>query len=237
MNSEQHSVPNESGQTLPVSEEPTGSPGQYPKTGLAISIQGESKETLAATVVEGSPDETWLELARPPSPLPFRKGEQVRIKYWDEGSIAYYWDAKVAKIIGSASQRMALRMRSEGVTVQRRRSVRVRVQIPLFFTVIDAADAQLIGENFNCTSQNISVGGLAFETNLLLKVGDKLAMKVQFNRSSPIDVVGWILRSEPVDRKGECLNSVAFEFLQFEAQDQNKLLQFLVYAEANEKGS
>ncbi len=237
MNSEQHSVPNESGQTLPVSEEPTGSPGQYPKTGLAISIQGESQETLAATVVEGSPNETWLELARPPSPVPFREGEQVRIKYWDEGVIAYYWDAKVAKIIGSASQHMALRVRSEGVTVQRRRSLRVLVQIPLFFTVIDAADPQLIGENFNCKSQNISVGGLAFETNLPLKVGDKLAVKVQFKRSRQINVVGWILRSEPVDRKGECLNSVAFQFLQCEAQDENQLLQFLANAEANEKGS
>ena len=238
MSLEQNRVPKASYQALQVSDQPAESPGQYPKTGLALSIQGESKEALAATVVEGTPDEIWLELARPISPLPFRKGERVRLRYWDEGSIAYYWDAKVIKIIGDASQHVALGARSEGVTVQRRRSYRIHAQIPLFFTVIDAADSQLIGEHCaDCKTQNISAGGLAFETHLPLKVGDKLAVQVRFHRSRQIDVVGWILRSEPVEREGECLNSVAFEFLQCEPQDQNQLLQFLARAEVKNKGN
>ena len=49
--------------------------GQYPTAGLAISIQGDSKETLAATIVESSPAEIWLELARPTSQDLFQEGE------------------------------------------------------------------------------------------------------------------------------------------------------------------
>ncbi len=106
-------------------------------------------------------------------------------------------------------------VRSEGVTAQGRKSYRVRARIPLFLTVIDAAVSQLVGEHFvNFKTQNIGVGGLEFETNLPLKVRDKVALKVHFKPSCEIDAVGSILRSTQVEREGEKLNSVALEFLQ-----------------------
>ena len=78
----------------------SNSPGPIPKTGLVISIQAKSKEAVAATVISHSSSEIRVKLARPRSQVPFRSGERVRIKYWDEGTVAYYWEAKVWRWMG-----------------------------------------------------------------------------------------------------------------------------------------
>ncbi len=90
MNLEDQSVSNEHPQPLEEKERKpsTTSPGAYPRTGSAISIHVKSKGEVPATVTHSSPNEVCLELARPVGPLPFRKGSQVRIKYWDEGALA-----------------------------------------------------------------------------------------------------------------------------------------------------
>ena len=227
MNLEEHEGTDVSAQSLPENEEPAGGPGNYPKIGSVISIHVKSKGEVAATVTGSSLDEISIELARASS-VPFRKGDRVRLKYWAEGAMAYYWDAKVLR---KAKKQMKLLLGSEGVTVQRRTAYRVRARVPLTFTVIDSADSYLIGETAKCKTQNISVGGLAFETSLPMKVGDKLAVKLHFSSSRHVDAVGWILRSDQVEREGVQVHSVALAFLQCEAEDQNQLLQFLVFAD------
>ena len=235
MNFKKHGAPRLPYQASPVSQKPDTSPGHYPnlffKTGLVLSIHTESKGEVAATVTHSSSEEICLELAKPDSQLPFGEGKRVRIQYWDEGPVAFFWDAKVVKILGAPGQQVAVWVRSEGVTAQGRKSYRVRARIPLFLTVIDAAVSQLVGEHFvNFKTQNIGVGGLEFETNLPLKVRDKLALKVHFKPSCEIDAVGSILRSKQIERGGEKLNSVALEFLQCDSQDQRQLLQSLASA-------
>ncbi len=235
MNLKKHGAPQVPYPASPVSQEPNTGSGHYPnlffKTGLVLSIHTESKGEVAATVTHSSSEEICLELAKPDSQLPFGEGERVRIQYWDEGPVAFFWDAKVVKILGTPGQQVAVWVRSEGVTAQGRKSYRVRARIPLFLTVIDAAVSQLVGEHFvNFKTQNIGVGGLEFETNLPLKARDKLALKVHFEPSCEIDAVGSILRSKQVEREGEKLNSVALEFLQCDSQDQRQLLQSLASA-------
>ena len=95
--------------------------GRYPQEGSAISIQGESTQALAATVVTSSPAEIWLELARPTSQDLFQEGEEVRIKYWDEEAVVYYWDAEVINITPSGKRHVAISIHNKGVTVQRRK--------------------------------------------------------------------------------------------------------------------
>ncbi|MCH8320067.1 MAG: PilZ domain-containing protein [Acidobacteria bacterium] len=200
--------------------------GRYPQEGSAISIQGESKQALAATVVTSSPAEIWLELARPTSQDLFQEGEGVRIKYWDEEAIAYFWEAEILK---ASKRSVVAKLLDGGITVQRRLSYRVHTQIRLACTVIDAAERNLVGEEFSCKTKDISVGGLAFETHLPLDVGDRLAVRIHFSRSNQIDVVGWIVRATPIERHGEVINSVALQFLHCEAKDQNHLLRFLAH--------
>lgn len=203
--------------------------GRYPREGSAISIQGESKKTLAATVVTSSPAEIWLELARPTSQDLFQEGEKVRIKYWDEGAVAYYWDAEVINITPSGRRHVAISIHDKGVTVQRRKSPRVSVRIPFWFTVIDAADSKLIGEKVTeVETENISVSGLLFKSPILLQAGDKLEIHLQCPPAQQLNAVGWVVRSNPFELDGEPLKLVALEFLQMEEAEQLHLLEFLV---------
>ena len=232
MNLDNRSVSNEHPRTWGEEEgEPSSnSPGAYPQTGLAVSIHVKSKGEIPASVTQSSPDEICLKFARPVWPLPFRKGSRVRIKYWDEQAIAYFWEAAVLK---TSKHTVVVTLRGGGMTVQRRQSYRVRTQVRLACTVIDAAYRYLVGEEFNCKTKDISVGGMAFETHLPLDVGDRLAMRIHFSPNNQIDVVGWILRAIPIERNEEVINSVALQFLHCEAQDQNHLLRFLAHGEVN----
>ena len=210
-----------------MNEQESKAPGGFPKKGLAISIEGESKEALAATVVTSTANVIKLKLARPTSE-PFQIGEEVRIKYWDEGMVVYYWDAEVIKIAAPGNQEVAISLYDKGVTIQRRRSYRFSLQIPFTFRVIDAADPELISEKVvNCQTENITAGGLLFETRLPLKVGDKLEINLQFTPSDQVNAVAWVVRSKPVKGDGESRHSVALEFLQLEEEEQSQLLMFL----------
>ncbi|MCZ6876887.1 MAG: PilZ domain-containing protein [Acidobacteria bacterium] len=211
----------------PLEEE---EPCTYPRTGSVISIHVKSKGEIPATVTQSSPDEVCLELARPVWHLLFQEGLQVRIKYWDEAAIVYFWEAK---IIGAAKRGVLARLLGVGVTVQRRQSYRVRTKIRLACTVIDAADRYLVGKAFKCKTKDISVGGLAFKTYLPLDEGDRLAVNIHFSSLHQIDVVGWIVRATPIERHGEVINSVAVQFLHCEAEDQNHLLRFLAHGEVS----
>lgn len=215
--------------TQPSEErEQSHGPGACPSTGSTVSIYVKSKGEIPANVALSSPEEVHLELARPLWPLPFRKGSRVRIKFWDEGAIAYFWEAKILK---AAKRKVVAKLLGGGITVQRRQSYRVSTQVRLSCTVIDAADRYLVGEEFRCKTKDISVGGLAFETYLPLDAGDRLSVKIHFSTTHAIDVVGWILRATPIERNGEVINTVAVQFLQCEAKDQNHLLRFLAHGE------
>ncbi len=211
-------------------EPSTTSAGAYPRTGSAISIHVKPKGEIPAMVTQSSPDEVCLELARPTSQDLFQEGSQVRIKYWDEEAIAYFWEAEILK---ASKRSVVAKLLGGGITVQRRLSYRVHTQIRLACTVIDAAERNLVGEEFSCKTKDISVGGLAFETHLPLDAGDRLAVRIHFSPSNQMDVVGWIVRATPIERHGEVINSVALQFLHSEAEDQNHLLRFLAHGEVN----
>jgi c-di-GMP-binding flagellar brake protein YcgR len=160
--------------------------------------------------------------------LPFQRGERVRIKYWNEQAIVYCWDADIIQIAGTGNQHVAIAMRGKGITIQRRRYHRVEYAIPFSFSVIDAAEAGLIGEKFaKAKTQNISVAGLRFETSLGLKAGDKLEMNLRLSTSQSVKAVGWVVRTEAVPKKDKVLSAVALQFLQLHEEDQIQLLEFL----------
>ena len=67
----------------------------------------------------------------------------------------------------------------EGMTLGRRKSFRLRTEIPFSFIVTQAAQKGIVSQKA-CDSmiRNISEGGIAFDTNLSLKVGDELKVDV-----------------------------------------------------------
>jgi len=219
-----------------MSEEGIGSVGHYLKPGLAVSLQEESGEALAATIETLSPRSILLKLARPTPEPSFQSGDRVWMKYWDEGATVYRWETRVAEIQGPENQKVVLSISSKEVLVQRRKSYRIRLQIPFSLTVVDAVDSKLIGAKApECTTKDVSVAGLAFDTDLSLKMGDKLALCLNLDPSLQVNAVGWVVRSEPTKRKEyqhgtimtKLTNFVAVNFLQLKAEEQNHLLRFL----------
>ena len=210
-----------------MSKNGNGNSDLYLKIGLALTIQGQAEGELEATLKTISPGQLGLELSRPTLRLPFQKGEKVGIRYWDREAIVYSWDAEVVGTSGLRKQRVEVSI-DRGVVVQRRKSCRVYLPIPFSFTVIGAAESQLISKKvFKGTTQNISAGGLVFETSLALKVGDQLALNLHLPSSSNFDTRGWVVRSRPAENRGDDLQSIALMFQQREAKEQERLVKFL----------
>ena len=217
-----------------MGEQVAGGLDLYLKIGLAVSVQGKSEEEVAATVVSISPGRLELELFTPPSEPRFQEGEKVGIKYWDTQAVIYYWDAEVVQSSGSDNRQVSISI-SGDVVVQRRKSHRVQSAVPFSFTVIEAAQPQLTDQKVrDSTTHDISVGGLAFATPLPLQVEDKLEIHLHLSSSQRVNVVGWVVRSEPAQGEGKDLRSVALMFLQLRAEEQSQLLKFLADADTGE---
>ena len=109
--------------------------------------------------------------------------------------------------------------------------------ISFSFTIIDAAETQLIGHTVSETeTENMSVGGLAFYTLLPLKLKDRLEITFRLSPSEQVKAVGWVVRYQPLRQDGTRLNLVALEFLHLGTQEQNKLHLFLAQILPQEAG-
>jgi len=210
-----------------MSTNDNGNSDLYLKIGLALAVQGEAEGELGATLKTISPGQLGLELSRPTLMLPFQAGESVGIRYWDKAAIVYSWDAVVVDTSGLRKQRVEVSI-DRGVAVQRRKSCRVCLPIPFSFTVIGAAESQLISKQvLKGITRNISAGGLTFETSLPLKVGDQLALNLHLSSSSNFDTRGWVVRSQLVENRGDDLRSITLMFQQLEPKERDRLLKFL----------
>jgi c-di-GMP-binding flagellar brake protein YcgR len=189
---------------------------------------------VAATVVSISPGRLELELSTPPLEHPFQEGAKVGIKYWDTQAVIYDWDAEVVQSSGSDNRQLSISI-SGDVVVQRRKSHRILSAVPFSFTVIESAEPQLTDQKVrDSTTHDISAGGLAFETPLPLQVEDKLEIHLYLSSSQQVNVMGWVVRSEPVQGESRDLRSVALMFLQLRAEEQSQLLKFLAGADTGE---
>ena len=205
-----------------------GNPDLYLKIGWTLALQGKCEEELGATVAKISPGQLVLELSEPTSASPFQAGEKVGIRYWDKGNAVYSWTAEVVEMSNLEKQRIDVSM-GRRVVVQRRTSCRVCLPIPFSFTVVGASESQLISRKvLKGTAQNISMGGLAFETPLPLKVGDQLETDLHLSPSLHIDTGGWVVRSRSIQGREGDLRLIAVMFHQMEEEDRDRLFKFLI---------
>jgi len=217
------------GRNLKFAEVPTAGSEHHlllEKT-VSLSPVSESSPPLAATIIKITSEQIWLELLGPPLTRAFSQGDQVRIKYWDEET-AYYFDAEIQTVSGPCARQVTLSSPREEISVQRRKAQRVCYPISFSFTIIDAAETQLIGHTVSeAETENVSLGGLAFHTLLPLKLKDRLEINFRLSPSEQVKAVGWVVRYQPLRQDGKRLNLVALEFLHLRAEEQHKLHLFL----------
>ncbi len=203
---------------------------------VSLSPVSESCPPLAAIVTKITSEQVWLELLGPPPTRALSKGDQAQIKYWDEET-AYYFEAEIQTVSGPCARQLTISSPREEISVQRRKSQRVCYPISFSFTIIDAAETQLIGHTVSeAETENVSVGGLAFYTLLPLKLKDRLEITFRLSPSEQVKAVGWVVRYQPLRQDGTRLNLVALEFLHLGTQEQNKLHLFLAQILPQEAG-
>lgn len=200
----------------------------YPQIGERVSLAlMKSLTERVATVTEIAVDQTLLELTRTTLPSPFKQGEPVWMKYCDAQDI-FFWGGLVINVSGSQNQTVAIFDSGHWVRLERRQYSRLIVDIPIAYRVVSALSTQVSTEAvFSSQIQNMSVSGLAFDTEVPLEVGDELQVNLDVAWPQELNVSGWIVRSEPIHQGGKCLNSVALEFLGLKTRERNLILEYL----------
>ena len=191
-----------------------------------VSVSLQETIQLAATVTKISDNQIGLGLIRPSPKRPIQKGEQVRIKSWDLDE-AFYFESKVLQVSGASNEQFQISKPREGVVLQRRKVYRVHEPVPFSFTIIEATETQIVGEEvLDAEIKDLTVGGLSFETDLPLEAGDKLDMNLRLPPSQVVNAVGSVLRIVK-KRDEKSLNTVPVRFFQLDVGGQNTLLLFL----------
>jgi c-di-GMP-binding flagellar brake protein YcgR len=194
---------------------------RYLKPGLIVSVQGESQPEVAAVVGSVVGDLMSVNLMKAGSKLTFQEGQQVRIKYWNQKGSVYHWTAKITQVL-SEQDLLTVSTQTSG-RVQHRKSHRVTSPVRFSFTVIEATDNELIGKRIvDCKTKNLSMNGILFETDLSLKVKDKVGL--DFHLQQKVNATGWVVRSEG---NGIGDHLVAVMFLQLEEGEQRQLEELL----------
>ena len=157
--------------------------------------------------------------------LPFKEEQQVRIDYWEE-DVVHTWAGVVAGVSNNGGQFVTVLLCGNHVTIERRVSSRVRRSIPFLFTVIDAAEPSLMGQqDHHAKTQDISAGGIKFETSLPLQTGDRLGIGLLASPTEPIGTIGLVINSE--ESAEAQVSLIRVQFLPSEDHVKTALLEFL----------
>ncbi len=215
-----------------------GGPDNHLRIGLELSMQsnqGQPENQLVASVIKIFKDEIWLKLAQSAPDSLFKEGEQVQIQYWHE-KVVFSSETQIVKAAVSENQYVAISIPEEVNALQRRVAPRIYVEIPLSFSILGAAESELVSDTvFDSQTHDISTGGLRFETSLPLKEEDQLQLKILLSESQGIGVTAQVAWSKQVKREGKIMTSVGARFVELHLDEQIKLLQFFIGEAESEK--
>jgi len=202
-------------------------PARQLMIGQMVSVSPQDNIQLVATVTKIFDNQIGFRLAKLSTEHPIQEGDQVRIKCWDLNE-AIHFESKVLQVSGDGNDQFEISEPREGVALERRKIYRVHDPIPLSFTIVEAIETQIIGEEIlGAEIKDLTLGGLAFETDLPLEAGDKLDMNLRLSPSQTVNAVGSVLRSTP---RNEESHTVAVVFFQFDVEGQDTLLLFLSHS-------
>ncbi len=120
-----------------------------------------------------------------------------------------------------------------GVVVENKREFfRLKLSIPFTFSVIESKDSRIAtNQVYTHQTQDISGGGLRFETHLALQAGDRLQISLHLPSMMPIKVDAEIVWSQWIQTPEEELNIGGIRFLDIDEEEQDRIIGFLFRAQ------
>lgn len=195
-------------------------------TGQAIfvaAIDSDSKEEVSAEITEVSDNGLFLVISVSDEGFQSTKGDTLRIRSWDEKAV-YYSDCQVVKSGNGGS--LHISRPASAVTLQRRRKLRSDIEIPFSFTIMAAAQSQLVSDDIHkAKTENLSMNGLRFQTNLPLSEGDEIVVVLPLTPPDKINAGGRVVRAER--ESGERFLIVSLALRQLSPEEQKSLLKFM----------
>ncbi len=215
-----------------------GGPDNHLRIGLELSMQsnqGQPENKLVASVIKIFKDEIWLKLAQSAPDSLFKEGEQVQIQYRHEQAV-FSSETEIVKVTLSENKYVAISIPEEAKILQRRTAPRICVEVSLSFSILSAAESELVSDTvFDSQTHDISTGGLRFETSLPLKEEDQLQLKLLLSESQELGLTAKVVWSRQVKREGKTMISVGARFVELHLDEQIKLLQYLIGEAENGK--
>ncbi|MEE8348973.1 MAG: PilZ domain-containing protein [Acidobacteriota bacterium] len=220
-----------------ASEQASGGPNGLFATGQVVTIQRASEGRSVASVVKIFGNEMWLKRELDGEVAPLGKGEAIQLQYYDATG-AFSAGSEVINSSSADPRYVALAIPQEANAIQRRAAPRLRLVIPVSFSLFASPDSEEVSEEvFNARSHDISTGGVRLETEAQITTGDKVQLTLTLSESLIVTVIAKVMASQQAEVKGKTLTSAGVQFVEMELQDQIDLLQFLIEDEGESEVS
>ena len=105
---------------------------------------------------------------------------------------------------------------------------RLKLSVPFSFTVLEAKDPQIArNQTFTYRTQDLSGGGLRFETHLPLVRGDSLQLHLILPTSEPVKVHARVVWSKRSSEEGDEVYKGGLEFVDIDEEEQDRIIGFI----------
>ncbi len=199
------------------------------------SAQGDTKQEHLAKVVQVSDSDIGLEFSesrrsssRTGSQFQTQTGDSLKLRCWDEEAV-YYFEVDVIEV--GKDGIIHVSRPEAGVTLQRRRTLRTDLEVPFSFTVLAADQGELVTDEFHeAKTENISLSGLRFESELPLGEGDEILVTLPIISAGEFTASGRVIQTER--KSGTSFFSIRVQLRELTPEEQDQILQ-LIKSEAS----
>jgi len=150
-----------------------------------------------------------------------QEGDRMEVHFWGEAETGNTWEAEVLRVVGHGKQAELQIVSWKEVT---RSHVRISRAIPFSGTVEHSTHKELTGKQLMAETKNLSSGGLLFETQLPLELGDRLKIGLALGDSTNFQLRGIVVRrstKREKQRMGSRVSSAVYAVaIQFSGLDE-----------------
>ncbi len=155
---------------------------------LSVEVLREGRMVLMAAIVSKVlPDAMWLRLfADDRDPGTLERGTHVKLKFWDAQGVGYQADTLIAARRLPGGDTLLVQRPKAVVPAQQRGFFRLDVAVPFSLVVLAAANPSVTSKTFAFMSQDLSAGGLRFESDAELSLNDRVRVTLHMPPNSDL---------------------------------------------------